>query len=185
MEVEAKFLIENPSDFENYLNQYESPKNLEILDIYFDDEKFNLLKTYDCAFRIRKENERYFMTIKQKLEDKNDLFRRFEFEREISLDLFNKLKNSSFYFCFDNIKLKIFARIEILSKRKLYEINNLKISLDKVIFNDDLIMNFLEIEGNDDLILDFIKELRKHFHLNEWKVSKLETALLYQFSNHF
>ncbi len=179
MEVEAKFLIENTYDLEIYLNQYKLPKNLEILDIYFDDENFNLLKKHECAFRVRKENERYFFTIKRKLEDTNGLFKRFELEREINANLFYKLKNSEFYFCFDNIKLKIFARISILSKRKLYEINNLKVSLDKVIFYDSLIMNFLEIEGNEDFILDFIGELRKRFNLSEWKVSKLETALMF------
>jgi len=95
--------------------------------------------------------------------------------------IYEKLKKSEFYFCFDNIKIKIFPIIEFFLKRKLYLIGNLKVSSDKVIFNDRITMNFLEIEGNENDILEFINNLRKHFNLVEWKISKLETALKFNY----
>jgi len=177
MEVEAKFLIENPDELENFLNNFVNPIELEINDIYFDDNYLNLLKKYHCAFRIRKENEKFYFTIKRKLQDDNNLFKRIEIEKEITKGIYQKLKKSEFYFCFDNIEIKIFPIIEIFSKRKLYSIKNLKVSIDKVIFNDRTTMNFLEIEGNESDILEFINNIRKYFNLVEWKISKLETAL--------
>ncbi len=177
MEVEAKFLIDNPDKLESFLNNFVKPIELEIDDIYFDNNQLNLLKKYNCAFRIRKENEKFYFTIKRKLQDDSNLFKRIEIEKEITKDIYEKLKRSEFYFYFDDIELKIFPIIEILSKRKLYLIENLKVSIDKVIFNDRTTMNFLEIEGNENEILEFTNNITKHFNLIEWKISKLETAL--------
>jgi len=185
MEIEAKFLIENPNELESFLNNFVNPIELEINDIYFDDNYFNLLKNYHCAFRIRKENEKFYFTIKRKLQDNNNLFKRIEIEKEITSGIYEKLKKSEFYFCFDNIKIKIFPIIEIFLNRKLYLIGNLKVSSDKVIFNDRITMNFLEIEGNENDILEFINNLRKHFNLVEWKISKLETALKFNYGLKF
>lgn len=177
MEIEAKFLIENPIELEKFLNNLANSIELEINDIYFDNNYLNLLKDYHCAFRIRKENEKFYFTIKRKLKSDNNLFKRIEIEKEITSEIYEKLKKSEFYFYFDDIKIKIFPIIEIFSKRKLYLIKNLKVSIDKVIFNDRTTMNFLEIEGNEGDILEFSKNLRENFNLVEWKISKLETAL--------
>jgi inorganic triphosphatase YgiF len=181
MEIEAKFLIENPNELENFLNNFANPIKLEIDDIYFDNKQLNLLKNYNCAFRIRKENEKFYFTIKRKIESDNNLFKRIEIEKEITKEMYEKLRRSEFYFYFDDIELKIFPIIEIFSRRKLYLIGNLKVSVDKVFLSDKTIMNFLEIEGDEEEILKFVKELKNKFNLIEWKTSKLETALKFNY----
>jgi inorganic triphosphatase YgiF len=181
MEIEAKFLIENPNELENFLNNFVNPIKLEIDDIYFDNKHLNLLKNYHCAFRIRKENEKFYFTIKRKIESDNNLFKRIEIEKEITKEMYEKLRRSEFYFYFDDIELKIFPIIEIFSRRKLYLIGNLKVSVDKVFLSDKTIMNFLEIEGDEEEILKFVMELKNKFNLIEWKTSKLETALKFNY----
>jgi hypothetical protein len=42
-------------------------------------------------------------------------------------------------------------------------------------------MNFLEIEGDEKEILKFVMELKNKFNLIEWKASKLETALKFNY----
>lgn len=177
MEIEAKFLLQDTKEIESYLSNLSNPKNLQILDIYFDDEKFSLLKNYEAAFRIRKENEKFYITIKRKLNSNEILFKRQEHEFEVDGELFKKLRASQFYFCFKDIRLIIFPQVEIFSKRQLFIVENLKISIDRVFFNNDTIMDFLEIEGDEIKVLNFIDILSKKFKLNSCKLSKLETYL--------
>ena len=58
---------------------------------------------------------------------------------------------------------------------------NLKVSVDKIFLSDKTIMNFLEIEGDEEEILKFVMELKNKFNLIEWKTSKLETALKFNY----
>ncbi|MCS7245409.1 MAG: hypothetical protein N2504_04870 [candidate division WOR-3 bacterium] len=177
MEVELKFLIEETSKLEEYLKSLSKTQLLEILDIYFDDENFHLLNLYNFALRLRKENSKFFITMKRKLNESKEVFKRIEIEKEITHSLYEKMKRSSFYFCFEDIKLKVFPRISVFSKRKLFTIEDMKVSIDRVIFNDSVFMDFLEIEGDEEKILNFSKELKLKFNLLKWDLSKLDTAL--------
>ncbi|MEO0144856.1 MAG: CYTH domain-containing protein [candidate division WOR-3 bacterium] len=184
MEIEAKFLLENSQEIEEFLKNYSKLKYLEILDIYFDDENFNLLKKFNSAFRIRKENENFYITIKRKLNNSDEmLFKRQEFEFKIDSVLFDRLKNSQFYFCFYDINLKIFPIAEIFSRRKLYLVDNLKVSIDRIFFGEHLTMDFIEIEGEENKILNFIDVIKEKFKLKRWNLSKLETYI--KFSEKF
>lgn len=177
MEVELKFLVQETDKLEEYLKVLSQAQVLEILDIYFDNENFDLLNLYSCALRLRKENSKFYITIKRKLNKSEGIFKRIEIEKEITQRLYDKMKNSSFYFCFEDIKLNVFPKISIFSRRKLFIIEDMKVSIDRVIFNDSLFMDFLEIEGDEEKILRFSNELKSKFNLLQWNLSKLDTAL--------
>ena len=147
-EIEVKIKVEDFSEIEDILNTY---KWDFVGDWVFEDNlvfDFNdlLLKKSGKLLRLRKEDDRFILTFKKKVKEKDGLFKERE-EIEVSVDDYEKMRT-----ILEGVGMELFFRYQ--KYRKTYTLSENHICLDKT-----PIGNFIEIEGSEAFIEAYAKKL--------------------------
>ena len=173
-ELEAKFVLKEPQEVFNKLKAiYGKPVEIRIWDTYFDTPDYQLLKNYSSALRLRKKDERTFITFKRKLKE-GEIFEREELEDEVSRKVYEHiLKTGRLNFYFRDIELTLYRMMDIYTIRSEFAKG---ITLDRVSFGD-VEMFFLEVEGDKPTIEEFISKYENEWSMQRTNISKLEWAL--------
>ncbi len=139
IEKELKFKISDPIEIANKLKELSARKILKIQqqDIYLDNEDMALFNS-GKALRIRKEDGRYFLTLKEKI-----LHRKPKTRNEETIEL-SENQTIVLLRILENLGFK--KTLTINKIREVYEIGELKFFIDMV---EDL-GYFLEIEIPED-----------------------------------
>ncbi len=146
-EIEVKILDINRQEIETKLIELGAKKIFEgELEAIFFDNKESSIRTSKQTFRLRKEENKIFITHKKIIPSK-DLKIRDETEIEVSdFEVARKL-----------ICAIGFKEISTSKKRRIsYKLNNVKIEFDKLLDDQDFVPEFLELESeNEESIFEF------------------------------
>ena len=147
-EIEVKIKVEDFEEIEETLKGFKWDLVSEWIfedNLVFDYDNL-LLKKSGKLLRLRQEGEKFILTFKSKVREKDGLFKERE-EIEVIVDDFKRMR-----IILESIGMKLFFRYQ--KYRKTYSLSSCHICLDKT-----PIGNFIEIEGSKEFIETYAKRL--------------------------
>jgi adenylate cyclase, class 2 len=143
-EIEVKILDIDRGSIEKKLVSLGAKKVFEgILEAYYFDYNDIRLRKAGKSLRLRKENDRTLLTLKQKVHDKKFKIRN---EYEIELSNFNKTKQ-----ILGLLGLHISSGIK--KKRTAYSLGEIHLEIDKYLGRYSFVPVFMEIEAEDERLI--------------------------------
>lgn len=178
IEVEVKAWLENEKELEQHLNQIGAKylKTINQSDIYFNHPKKDFKKT-DEALRIRKEEKKYILTYKG---PKIDIKSKTREELEVNFEEQSKLQEIL-------EKLGFKAIYEVKKSRKIFALNEIKISIDNIVDLGTFIELETEVDSNEEVsnAVNLLLEKLKLLGISETKTERCSylELLLEKFQN--
>lgn len=167
IERELKLLI-NKQVYDNIMNSYDFHKSIIQTNTYFDTANQDVKKQHG-AVRIRTiENKKIFT-----LKIKKDEYTHYEFEKEISTENINEIKDPEILNWFNQYQIpkNLHPTATFTTLRNVYEFENGELCLDKTTFKNHIDYEIEYEYTSDHDGIQFFNSILKQYGLNWQKIA--------------